>query len=96
MGKKNVTWMDVKASLKPNESAIEIIRIKKKYVSDSIYYAALVINASSTKPELFIWPEGNKLENKWYKYHRNAIKFLIPDTISYKHMWAPLLKALSK
>jgi CHAT domain-containing protein len=94
LGKKNVTWKEVKASLKPNETAIEIIRIKKKYVPDSIYYAALIVSATSEKPQLFIWPEGDKLENKWYKYHRNAIKFHFRDTISFKHFWSPLLTIL--
>jgi tetratricopeptide (TPR) repeat protein len=94
LGKKNVSWKDVKASLKPNETAVEIIRIKKKYVPDSIYYAALIVSATSEKPQLFIWPEGDKLENRWYKYHRNAIKFHFKDTISFKHFWGPLLKNL--
>ncbi|MCA6395927.1 MAG: CHAT domain-containing protein [Cytophagales bacterium] len=94
LGKKNVTWKEVKASLKPNETAIEIIRIKKKYVPDSIYYAALIVSATSEKPQLFIWPEGDKLENRWYKYHRNAIKFHFRDTISFKHFWGPLLTML--
>lgn len=94
LGKKNVTWKEVKASLKPNETAIEIIRIKKKYVPDSIYYAALIVSATSEKPQLFIWPEGDKLENRWYKYHRNAIKFHFRDTISFNHFWGPLLTML--
>ena len=94
LGKKNVTWKEVKASLKPNETAVEIIRIKKKYVTDSVYYAALILSSSNEKPQLFVWPEGDKLENRWYKYHRNAIKFHFKDTISFKHFWGPLLKNL--
>ncbi len=93
-GKKKISWKDVQTSLKNNETAIEIIRIKKKFVVDSVYYAALVLTSNSKSPRLFIWPEGIKLENRWYRYHRNAIKFHQLDTVSFKHLWAPLLKEL--
>ena len=94
IGKKIITWKDVQASLKPNETAIEIIRVKKKFVTDSVYYAALVLNSESTKPKLLIWPEGSKLETRWYRYLRNMIKFQQHDTLSFKHIWAPLLREL--
>jgi CHAT domain-containing protein len=94
LNKKKITWRDVQASLQPNEAAVEIIRIKKKFVPDSIYYAALVVTKQSNAPKLFIWPDGMKLENRWFRYHRNAIKFHLKDTLSYKHIWAPFLNEI--
>jgi CHAT domain-containing protein len=94
VGKKSVTWMDVRASLKDNEAAIEILRVRKKFASDSVYYAALIVSKGEDKPRLFIWPNGRAMENKMYKFHRNSIKFHYDDTLSYKYFWEPIAKVL--
>lgn len=93
--KTNITWDEVRHSLKENEAAVEILRVKKKFVKDSIYYTGLVIRKNSEAPELILWPNGKSLEEKWFKYHRNTIKFQFHDTISYRNFWLPLEKKLS-
>lgn len=94
LGKKEVSWTDVKASLKEQETAIEIIRVRKKFAADSIYYAALIVSASEPAPRLFIWPNGRAMENKMFRFHRNTIKFHFSDTLSYRYFWEPVAKVL--
>jgi len=93
--KSNITWDQVQHSLKENESAIEILRVKKKFIKDSIYYTGLLISKNSGAPELVLWPQGKNLEERWFKYHRNTIKFQFHDTISYRKFWLPIEKKLS-
>ena len=89
-----VTWKDVRNVLQENEAAVEILRIKKKYVKDSIYYVGLILKKSSTSPEVVVWKQGAQLEGRKFKYHRNTIKFHINDTISHKFFWQPLKEKL--
>jgi CHAT domain-containing protein/membrane-bound inhibitor of C-type lysozyme len=93
--KNAITWQQVQNVLQPGEAAIEILRVKKRFSKDSIYYAGLLINKASVNPELILWPTGNHLENRWFKYHRNTIKFQFIDTLSYKNFWLPIQKKLS-
>jgi CHAT domain-containing protein len=94
LNQKNTRWQQVRATLKENEAAIEIIRIRKKFVTDSVYYAALILHPSEAQPKLFIWPFGQRMEGRLFRFHRNAIKFHYNDTLSYKTFWEPLVKAL--
>lgn len=90
-----INTASISSLLKEEEAATEIIRIEKKFVPDSIYYAALVLKKNADTPSLVIWPHGKKLENRFYKFHRNAIRFHYPDTISYKYYWKPLGQSLA-
>lgn len=80
----------VAASLKADEAAVEIIRLKRKFETDSVYYVGLVVKPNNPVPSLVIWPYGTKLETRFYRYHRNTIKFKYADSLSYKHFWQPL------
>ena len=88
--KEVVTWKDVRNALLENEVAVEILRIKKKYTKDSIYYVGLVLKRSSTLPEVMVWKYGTQLEGRKFRFHRNTIKFHIYDTVSYRFFWQPL------
>jgi CHAT domain-containing protein/tetratricopeptide (TPR) repeat protein len=92
--KSNVTWDLVKYGLKENEVAVEILRVKKRFIKDSIYYTALLIGKNNESPEFVLWPQGKSLEERWFKYHRNTIKFQYLDTISYQKFWLPLEKKI--
>jgi len=88
--KKQFSWINVKDKLNDKEAAVEIIRIKKRYLTDSILYAALVVHPDSEIPEMVILNEGKKLEDRFFNYYRNAIKFTVGDEISYREFWAPI------
>jgi CHAT domain-containing protein len=94
VGKKTTTWADVRAGLKDGETAIEIIRVRKKFAADSIYYAALIVSRQEETPRLFIWPNGRAMENKMFRFHRNSIKFHFEDTLSYRYFWEPIARVL--
>lgn len=87
---KEHTPATISSLLNQGESAVEILRIKRKFVRDSVYYAGLILKNGSHAPELVIWPFGQKLENRYYRFHRNAIKYHFRDTISYNYYWKPL------
>ncbi len=91
-------WKDVKNTLKDNEAAIEIIRFHyyENAFTDSVVYAALVVtNETKKNPELVIIPGGNELEEKYFKYYRNVIKYRAKDKYSYARFWQPIEKALN-
>ncbi len=96
LSNETVTWSEVKNVLNEDEAAIEILRIKKRYKKDTIYYVGLVINRQSDFPEPVIFPYGNKLESRYYKFLRNSIKFLHPDSLSYPIFWKPLEEKLKQ
>jgi CHAT domain-containing protein/tetratricopeptide (TPR) repeat protein len=84
----------IRNALKPGEAAVEIIRIRRKFKEDSVYYVGLFLKPELTSPGLIIWPDGARLENRFYKYYRNTIKFHLDDTLSYNRFWRPLAKEL--
>jgi hypothetical protein len=84
---KQLTWQDVKATLKPGEAAIEMVRVKLK---QDTAYVALIVTANSTAPEPVIFSNGRDLETKYIKYYRNCIQFKMIDEFSYKYFWKPI------
>jgi CHAT domain-containing protein/tetratricopeptide (TPR) repeat protein len=95
MTEKEITHNDVATALRDGEAAAEIIRIKRKFQTDSVYYVALIIKPGNPQPSLIIWPNGNALENRRFKFHRNSIKHHFTDTISYDHYWKPLADGIA-
>jgi len=94
--KQGYSWKDVREVLKPEEIAIEIIRVKKKYIKDSVIYAALVVRQqSTTAPEVVIFPMGAQLEKRKYNYYRNTIKYNLSDTISHERFFQPIVPQLT-
>jgi CHAT domain-containing protein/Flp pilus assembly protein TadD len=86
--KKQYKIDELKPCLKKNEAAIELIRFRKRGkipnemnpdiltygLTDTIYYAALIINnRKSENPELVLIENGNELENKWIRLYSNLI-----------------------
>lgn len=84
------TWKDVKKNLKENEYAVEIIRYRHfdNKFTDSVIYAALIVHQKTKKgPELVLLPNGNKLDQKYFKGYRNFIKLNVKDKYSYVQFW---------
>ncbi len=89
-----VDWRQIQSNLNTDEAAIEIIRIRKKFVPDSIYYVGLVVSPAFSEPSTFIWPKGITMEQKFYRFFRNSIKHNQADSLSYAIYWAPVAQAL--
>jgi len=92
---KEYTTRTISDLLQSGEAAVEILRLQRRFVRDSIYYVALILKHGSDVPSLVIWPYGQKLENRFFRFHRNAIKYHLRDTISYNYYWKPLAKEVA-
>jgi len=87
------TWQDVKARLKPNEVAVEMVRYRHfdKFLTDSVIYVMLILkNQEQTKPSYVVLDNGNELESKYFNNYRNSIKYRVRDTYSYNNFWKPI------
>ena len=114
--KRRNTWQEVKGKLKPDEVAIEIIRVRKfgrkrividssdarlpHYpiygLTDTVYYAALLVTPASRVPDLVLFKNGNELENKYVKLYRNSIRNEVEDKESYNQFWKPIAVRLKQ
>jgi len=91
--KSSLTWKNIKETLTENEYAVEIVRFRyfNKNFTDSIIYAALIINKKTDDyPELALLPNGKMMEKKYYKYFRNAVTLKVSDKNSYNVYWKPI------
>jgi CHAT domain-containing protein len=95
---KRITYEDVKKSLKPNEVAIEMVRYRyfNHTFTDSVIYAALYIKNDLPKPKVIMLKDGTKMENRYFKYYRNAITGKVADNISYDVFWEPIYKEIGQ
>lgn len=93
--KESFTWKDVHQALKPSEAAVEIIRIKKKFIPDSLIYVGLVLTTENPNPSMIVWGYGAKLEGRYFRYHRNHIKHKEVDELSHKIFWQPISDKLA-
>lgn len=89
------TWQRVKATLKPGEAAVELIRVKALGRNDSSAYLMLVLTTMDNHPRGFIIPAGARFEKRNLTYYRNAIMTKTIDNLSYKNFWQPIKKNLS-
>ncbi|HOY96896.1 MAG TPA: CHAT domain-containing protein, partial [Catalimonadaceae bacterium] len=62
-------------------------KYKIKGLTDTVYYAALIVKPESVYPEMVLLKNGNDLEGKLLKYYLNAISRQIPDNQSYQQFW---------
>ena len=88
------TWKDIQKALKPNEAAVEIVRL-----TDGIVYGALILTPSTTdgpkaavvksKPNLY-------LEKQLYRRYANTVIHEGEDTISYNMFWKPIMDVIAQ
>lgn len=88
--KVEITWQSVATSLQAEEMAIELMRIERNGVEDSVTYAGLVIHETSSAPELATMPFGTAMETRFYNFYKNTVKFQVHDKRSYEVFWRPI------
>ncbi len=95
---KRIEFADVRKSLKPNEVAIEMVRYRhfNHTFTDSVIYAALYTKSDFSKPKAIILKDGKKMENRFFKFYRNAITGKVPDNYSYGVFWQPLIDEIGQ
>lgn len=92
------TWQSVRAALKENEYAVEIIRYNKfnGRFSDSVVYKALIIGKDFSTPQVVDLMDGNKLDDKYLSYYRNTTKFMKKDMVSFRAFYEPIYKVVGE
>ncbi|MDH4091658.1 MAG: CHAT domain-containing protein [Cyclobacteriaceae bacterium] len=95
---KRITYNDVKKSLRPNETAIEMVRYRyfQHDFSDSVIYAALYLKDDFSRPKVIMLPDGTRMETRFFKFYRNAITGKIPDPVSYNVFWKPITEGIGQ
>lgn len=95
---KRVTFDDVKKSLKPNETAIELVRYRhfNHDFTDSVVYAALFLKKDFSRPKAIMLQDGKKMETRYFKFYRNSIIGKIDDDISYNIFWKPIADGIGQ
>jgi CHAT domain-containing protein len=95
---KRITFDDVKKSLKPNETAIEMVRYRyfNHDFTDSVIYAALFLKKDFARPKAIMLQDGKKMETRYFKFYRNAIIGKIADEVSYIVFWKPIVDGIGQ
>jgi CHAT domain-containing protein/Flp pilus assembly protein TadD len=88
-----IDWKKIQSTLKPEEAAVEIIRVKLP--ADSIIYAAVVIRPSVSAPQLIISANGRMLEGRGFKRYINGIHYENRDHNSFDIFWKPFQESLN-
>ncbi|HBS88754.1 MAG: hypothetical protein A2W91_04235 [Bacteroidetes bacterium GWF2_38_335] len=101
---KNVTWKEIRKSLKPGEAAIEFIHFNfyDKRWTDSILYLALIVKSDSKYPEMITLFEEKTLTGILKEFDGNNLKYVnglygtnsdLKDDL-YNIIWKPMENAL--
>lgn len=91
-----VTINDVRAVLKPDEAAVEIIRINHfadKFTGDVTYAALILQNAGA--PEIVVMKNGKEMEGEAISHYRQNIMDMKPDAESYGIFWEAIEKKVA-
>ncbi|MEO8470811.1 MAG: CHAT domain-containing tetratricopeptide repeat protein [Chryseolinea sp.] len=95
---KRITFEDVKKSLKPNETAIEMVRYRyfNHDFTDSVVYAALYLKSDFSRPKAIMLKDGKKMETRYFKFYRNSITNKLADDVSYGVFWKPIVDGIGQ
>lgn len=95
---KRITFDDVKKSLRPNDTAIEMVRYRhfSHDFTDSVVYAALFLRKDFARPKAIILQDGKRMENRYFKYYRNCIIGKVKDEVSYNVFWKPITDGIGQ
>ncbi|MBL7870809.1 MAG: CHAT domain-containing protein [Cyclobacteriaceae bacterium] len=89
---EKISWRQIQKTLKPNEAAVEIIRL-----TDGLLYGALIITPETTKQPVLSLIKSTKskhLEQQYYKNYYNSIITQQEDTVSHKTYWRPIIDSI--
>jgi CHAT domain-containing protein len=95
----NVDWKEVREVLKPDEAAVEVIRVRTFNpgrnsdglfeLTDTVQYLVATLRPQKP-PDFYVMKTGNLLEGRYLQYYRNSIQSQTSDTLSYRHFWLPI------
>ena len=99
---KSYTWQDVKNKLNADEAYVELIRtdhydFENDRPTDTVHYAALIIDNTNDYPELVVLENGVQLEEAAYRYytsHTAGKNKQYIDEFSYQNYWFDIAEKL--
>lgn len=65
-------------------------------LTDTIYYAALIVTRKSTHPAIVVLKNGTDLEARYIRSYKNCIQFKLEDSLSYNRFWKPIADKLKE
>lgn len=92
-GSKTPVLNDVQQRLKPGEAAIEVVRVGYALNNEGVKYVALIVLPNNVK--MAVLPNGDQLEERYFKYYKNAISLKRDDGYSYDQYWKPIENELA-
>jgi len=89
---KPKTFTGVKSELLPDEAMIEILQIPvyERSFTGVLDYYALIIKPGLDTPQLVLLGNSTELDDKYFKYYKNAIRLKLDDKYSYEKFWSRL------
>ncbi len=100
LGREVLNFDEIRKRLKPQEVAIEMLRITENhqtYYGDKLRYVAFLVTPDQDFPELiFNDNDGDLMESTFLKKYRSSIKYKLRDTTSYRVFWKDLDERIPK
>lgn len=98
----NKTWLDIRATLHPDEASVDIVRFDKNNSDNNkayqAGYAVFIIKHNYTEPQLLFIDNGNNLNSFIYEQYASEIKSgKAPSSEVYQAFWGkidPYLKGI--
>lgn len=90
------TFEDIQQAIEEDEAVIDIVQVKvydRKFTGETEYFA-LLLNKTQPHPVLVKIGNSQELDEKYFKYYRNAIRLKTKDEYSYSKFWEPINKYL--
>lgn len=94
LGQKKLTWQKIQSRLKKKEAALEMIRLPEQ--KEEVWYLALIILPAPAEPIPILLREGQLMDESYWAYYRNNIRFQRKDTQSFDRYWADIQAVLDK
>lgn len=94
----NANFDRIRASLAPNEAAVEIVRLKVRApiaAEDSVVYLAFIIKPGAAPPETVVFRNGGEMESYRFEYYQKAIEHKLVDVMSREVYWQPIAERLA-
>ncbi|MDH5603418.1 MAG: CHAT domain-containing protein, partial [Cyclobacteriaceae bacterium] len=96
-----VTWENVRSTLKKNEVAIEMVRLRyfDHVFTDSIIYAAIYVKNEGDfpKPKVILLKNGDQMEGRYLRAYKNImINRMGMDPYSYEQFWKPIIEEVGQ
>ncbi len=90
--KERIIWQDIQQQLKPDEAAVEIIRM-----ANGLVYGTLILTPETTHQpviSLVMSTKSKHLEKESFNAYKNAIQYQLTDEISYATYWKPIIDSI--